>query len=1065
MQETTKRRNLLDTPLLSLIAVNWETILFVLILVAAVLMRFVGLSLRSLSHDGSIHASWSHDLYIGRGYRHNPTYHGPFLYHFTALLFFLFGDTDVTALSSPAIFGVILVALPWLLRKELGRIGALLASAMLAISPFVVAYSRILRHDMFLAVWGLLLIVAVFRYLRERTDRWLYLVAAATALTMTTKEVAFIEVFIIGSFLFFLLLSEFLPTLQEYLRGRSAIELIFLGWLLALWKILVTFWEYLRNGSRPRPRPASFDLVVVVGTLVVPMALAPLIVQALGALLAAMVGLVWGWRRWLISAGIFYAITLLLFTTFLTNSFYGAASGYVGSLGYWLSQQEVQRGGQPWFYYFIIMPLYEFMPLLLGGLGALSILLGAPVLETEGETTGEQARPRPANVNTIFVIFLLYWAVAILGFLTWAGEKMPWLMVHLTIPWLLLGAWFAGRVLASVDWRGWWQRGGVATLALVPLAVFGLVTLLRFHPFSGVTLADLNQTMRWIGALIILIIAAWGLWTVGRRLGRKAMGQSVFIVLVAALYLLTVRFSIMATHTNINYATEWIGYAHSTPDPVRVAREIEDLSRRYAGDLSMPVAYDDDSSWPFAWYLRNFTDATFYGKKPNKPFDQPVVLVGSANEQEVKPYLGDNYYRFDERLIWWPLEVYKDFTWENLKRKLPLEEQPPPPAEGEKEKVPIVTYLRLLVTDIREQRRDPAKRQTLWNVIWHRKFKENTNSWPLVHRFALYVRKDVANQLWDFSVGPAAPETLPQDPYADLYSTLAAIETWGAQGVGDGQFTNPRGVAVDPAGFVYVADSGNHRIQKFDPAGNHLLTWGSQGKAPGQFQEPWGLTVDEQGRVYVADTWNHRVQVFDSDGTFLRQWGTHAQVQDLAPDTAKLFWGPRDVAIDDQGRVLVTDTGNKRVQVFTSDGEFLTMFGGLGIEPGQMNEPVGVAVASDGRIYVADTWNRRVQVFDADFDFVSAWEIDGWWGESVVNKPYLTVDEEGRVYVTDPESYRVLVFTADGQSLTVFGQIGADASSFNLPTGIAVDEEGYVYVADAENHRIVKFAPLSQSID
>ena len=1045
MNETIERRSLLDTPLLNLITVNWETILFVLILVAATAMRFVGLSLRSFSHDGSIHASWSHDLYAGHGYSHNPTYHGPFLYHFTALLFFLFGDTNVTALASPAIFGLILVALPWLLRKELGRVGALLASAMLAISPFVAAYSRILRHDMYLAVWVMLIIIASFRYLRERADKWLYLAAGATALAVCVKEVAFIEIFVIGSFLFFLL-----------------------------------SWEWLASGRPIPPKLASFDLVMVIGSLIAPMGLAPLVVQAVGfdpagytaaenvvpsvivlvvvIALTAVVGLMWDRRRWLISAGIFYAITLLLFSTFLTNGL-GIISGYVGSLGYWLSQQEVRRGGQPWFYYLIIMPLYEFMPLALGGLGALRFLIAAPRADKDGADTTTSSSSF-ISMTRAFVAFLLYWAVANSLIFSWAGEKMPWLMVHLTIPWILLGAWFAGQVLEGVDWRTWWRRGGAVALVLIPVGVFALVTLLRFRPLGGQTLGDLKQTMRWIGALIILGIAGAGLYFTGRRLGWVATRQSVFVTLLVALYLLTIRFSIMANHANVNYATEWIGYAHSTPDPVRVARQLEDLSRRYAGDLSMPIAYDNDSSWPFAWYLRNFTNTAYYVDKPDKPFDQPAVLVGSANESATKAYLGDNYYRFDNRLIWWPLEKYKDFTWQNLKYKLPSEELPPPLAEGEKEKVPTWTYLKLLITEIREQCKDPEKRQTLWDAIWHRKFKESTEEWPLVHRFALYVRKDVANQLWDLNVGPAAPETLPQDPYADFYRSLTAVKTWGAQGKGDGQFTNPRGVAVGPAGFVYVADSGNHRIQKFDVEGNHLLTWGGQGNAPGQFQEPWGLAVDKQGRVYVADTWNHRVQVFDRDGTFLSQWGMHGQVQGLAPDTAKLFWGPRGIAIDGQGQVLVTDTGNKRVQVFSGDGEFLTMFGGFGVEPGQMNEPAGVATGSDGRIYVADTWNQRVEAFRADLTFESAWEVDGWWGESVVNKPYLAVDEAGRVYVTDPEGYRVLVFSGDGQPVAVFGQIGDDASSFNLPTGIATSAEGYIYVADADNHRVMRFAPF-----
>jgi DNA-binding beta-propeller fold protein YncE len=547
----------------------------------------------------------------------------------------------------------------------------------------------------------------------------------------------------------------------------------------------------------------------------------------------------------------------------------------------------------------------------------------------------------------------------------------------------------------------------------------------------------------------------------GRRLGWAAMGQSAFGVLLATLYLLTIRFSIMATHINVNYATEWIGYAHSTPDPVRVAHEIKDLSRRYAGDLSMPVAYDNESSWPFAWYLRNFTNTTYFVDKPDKPLDQPVVLVGSDNESATKPYLGDKYYRFENRLIWWPLEVYKDFAWGNLKRELPPEEQPPPPAEGEKEQVPTWTYLRLLAAEIAEGLRDPAKRQTLWDVIWHRKFKESTASWPLVSRFSLYVRKDVANQLWDLKVGPAPAATLLQDPYAAHYRALEAVATWGIEGSEAGQFSHPRGVAVGPAGSVYVADSGNHRLQKFDVAGNHLLTWGGQGNGPGQFQEPWGVAVDEEGQVYVADTWNHRVQVFDGEGRFVRQWGMHGQEQGLDERSAGRFWGPRGIAIDGRGQVVVTDTGNKRVQVFTAEGELVTMFGGLGVEAGQMNEPVGVAVGPEGRVYVVDTWNRRVEAFGAGFGYESEWEVEGWWGESVVNKPYVAVDGEGRVYVTDPEGYRVLVFGAEGQVVAVFGQIGVDGSSFNLPTGIAVDGEGYVYVADAGNHRVMRFAPLS----
>ncbi|MFZ5916607.1 MAG: flippase activity-associated protein Agl23 [Chloroflexota bacterium] len=1029
---------------------DWEWVLFLLILAAAAGLRFVGLDKLSLSSDASAHVWGAHDLFSrrGDGYRHNPTFHGPFLYHFTALIFFLLGDSDVTALAPAAIFGLILVALPRLLRQELGRIGSLLASAMLAVSPFVLSYSRIMRHDIFLAVWTLLLIVAVLRYLRQRQDRWLYLAAVATALAVCTKEVAFIQLFIVGSFLFILFGAQ---------------------WLVA---------------GRPSPtRLASFDLVMVIGTLVAPLGLTPLIVTLLGfdpagytetqsavaALVVlllvigstAVVGWFWDRRRWAISAGLFYAITLTLYTTVFTNG-RGVISGYVSSLGYWLSQQEVARGGQPWFFYLIVMPLYEFMPLLLGGLGGLWLLAGRRAVGPAGSEARSGEKSGDDGAGWTLAVLAFYWALLSLSIFSWAAEKMPWLITHLTLPWILLGAWFSDRVLARLDWRTWWRQAGMVAMLLAPVLLFALATLLGIRPFERALPLDLEGTLRWVGAWITLIVAMAGLFFAARRLGWRGLGRSVFLALLVALLALTIRTSVMAAHENIDYPLEWTRYAGSTPDVLRVAHELEELSRRYAGDLSMPIAYDNETNQPFHWYLRNFTNARYFVEKPDKLFTEPVVLIGEKNEPACKPYLGDDYFRFQNRRIWWPLEVYKDFAWENLKYKLPADQLPPPPAEGEKERVPIWTYLKLLVSEIREQHQDLQKRQNLWNIVWRRQFQEKTESWPLMGggQFALFVRKDVANQLWHLYSGESPPATWSPPLDAGVDREMEALALWGAQGNGDSQFNFPRGVAIDPAGYVYVADSGNHRVQKFDLEGHHLLSWGSQGNGPGQFQEPWGVAVGPDGRVYVADTWNHRVQMFTGDGAYLAEWGNYAPVQGLADDTAALFWGPRGIAVDGQGRVLVADTGNKRLQVFSAGGEYLTMFGGAGAEPGQMNEPVGVAVGADGRVYVADTWNRRVQVFDAAFEFVTAWPVDGWWGESVVNKPYLAVDAAGRVWVTDPEGYRVLVYDAQGALLAVFGQYGVAADSFALPSGITLDETGQIYVVDADNHRLVKFGPL-----
>jgi hypothetical protein len=114
---------------------------------------------------------------------------------------------------------------------------------------------------------------------------------------------------------------------------------------------------------------------------------------------------------------------------------------------------------------------------------------------------------------------------------------------------------------------------------------------------------------------------------------------------------------------------------------------------------------------------------------------------------------------------------------------------------------------------------------------------------------------------------------------------------------------------------VYVADSYNHRIQKFDSEGNYVTEWGSLGSNPGQFRYPFNLAVDDADRVYVADTYNHRIQKFDSEGNYLTRWGSRG-------DEIGEFEAPCDIAIDGEGHVYVADTFNHRVQKFGQPYDF-----------------------------------------------------------------------------------------------------------------------------------------------
>ncbi|MDE3089586.1 MAG: TIGR03663 family protein, partial [Chloroflexota bacterium] len=213
MQDMVEGENIFDKPVSTLMKFDWERVLLIVLLAAAILTRLWDLQYRAYNHDESIHTDWSWNLYTGRGYQHNPIYHGPFLYHATAFMFFLFGDNDVTGRLPNALFGIVLVALPYFFRKWLGRKGALATMAMLLISPVVMYYARFNRHDIYVEVFVVLMALSIWKYLDERKDIWLYAAAALLALSYTAMETTFIfvaifAVFLCGHFAF------------EYLRPR-----------------------------------------------------------------------------------------------------------------------------------------------------------------------------------------------------------------------------------------------------------------------------------------------------------------------------------------------------------------------------------------------------------------------------------------------------------------------------------------------------------------------------------------------------------------------------------------------------------------------------------------------------------------------------------------------------------------------------------------------------------------------------------------------------------------------------------------------------------------------------
>jgi len=267
----------------------------------------------------------------------------------------------------------------------------------------------------------------------------------------------------------------------------------------------------------------------------------------------------------------------------------------------------------------------------------------------------------------------------------------------------------------------------------------------------------------------------------------------------------------------------------------------------------------------------------------------------------------------------------------------------------------------------------------------------------------------------------------------------------GGEGSGPGEYKEPRGIALDPKGNIYVADFRNYRIQKFDAKGYFVTSWGEEGDYPGQFKDPCGVAADGKGRVYVADTFNHRVQVFDETGKllFVFEGG---------------FFAPHDIRIDGKGRIWVTDSGNGMVKIFSKEGKSLRVVGKKGSGRGEFISPTGIAIDRKGRVYVADAGNRRVQILDGEGNYQSEFKVDGWQ-QVVFNEPSLDVDEDGDIYLTDPPGHRLLRYSPRGKPTGICKPIRDRESVMHFPMGIVVEKKGnLIYVVDSQHNRILKLS-------
>ena len=739
---------------------GWLEASFLLMVIISLVMRLWEIDGRTVHYDEAIHlhfswrlaesdgAFWGWPWVFGTDYIHSPWMHGPFQIEFTALIFRIIGDTDITARLGYAVFGTALVAVPYFFRNYIGTAGSILAAVMLSLSPSLLYFSRFGRNDIIMAFFASTLLILMWRYINEGHRRYLYLASGILALMFATKETAYLIVAVFGLILFLVSVVDIVPWVLGRIKlsqagYSSGFLLLLISLTLPQWSALSGLFQNALGLTLTNPDPstggnvanvdgsvglvgapawsgdslllpihdlpiAAHSAVVIVGlaalgwliskgiansqrvaclagaplamtafaglllyrpiadvvdtrgfpaldlslaTLLAAAAISTLvyyrysfqrstlllliptfitaiyavlftpvldlesvvngilpsqvtigaaedglpmnyvvalIVLSTSTIISAVLGIRWLGSTWLICAGIFYLVWTALYTTFFTQMA-GVFSGSWQGMGYWVAQQDVARGNQPWYYYFVGLPVYELLPLAFGTVGAFYFL-------KRGDVLG---------------LALTFWAVATFLAYTLASEKMPWLLVNISLPLVFLSAKLLGELVESVQWKEALRLGAAGSFVTLPLAIVGGLFFLYGYTGNNNQEGGLAAEHWIVLALSVanLLLAAYLI-----RISSPANGGAVASLGFAVLLLAFGTWSaVRATYTYDDSKREFLVYAQGGSDLQDTNTQLEERVFQLGIDPTevrdpfsqrRAVEVDYDIWYPFQWYVR-----------------------------------------------------------------------------------------------------------------------------------------------------------------------------------------------------------------------------------------------------------------------------------------------------------------------------------------------------------------------------------------------------------------------------------------------------------------------------
>ena len=665
-----------------------------LIMAVGVFLRLWDLGAKPLHHDESIHAWYAYKLFKGDPYKYDPAYHGPFRYHFNALMFFIFGVSDYTTRLLPAILGITGLAFLWQWRRFLGEKGALFCMAMVAVSPSWTYVSRFIRDDITMVIGEMLIVWGLFRHFETRAAKYLYWAALGLMMAFTSHEGTWIFLGIIVSFLGIRTWWEYSEEVDEehadalglfkrYTPPVKALGADMAGGVAAVIALVAGL------GTHAWSTP---------GVIISGMVIAYLIVAVIARLL--FFGSEESQTTWRWALAIFGIPFTLLFSTFFTNMD-GWVMGAFDSIAYWLGEQKTGRADQPWQFYLYMLSLYELgicLFALMGGLRLyfsngkaqlffLKIVAFLPFVFAIVLLRAYPKSPPMVLVMSIFAVagagmaawstfeakkgnhfkvFLLYWSMLALVMFTIAGERMPWLTLHPLTPLTFVAALYLDEFFSREEPS--FSEHYVA-LGILALPVSFLVAMLP-RQILQVLVHFPKEFISWLEAFRTggrhgsFQNSTWGSngWLVGME-GKPVLvwlALVLFVVSLVLMYFILERWPqlkritkgayvglfalclMSLSHGTMNLIFQGDGadpreqhvYVQSSIELVELTHKLERMSRALTGGPYLKIAVEDLCSWPMSWYLRDLPNAQIGFGPPlvsSQVADFPVVMTGYDN--------------------------------------------------------------------------------------------------------------------------------------------------------------------------------------------------------------------------------------------------------------------------------------------------------------------------------------------------------------------------------------------------------------------------------------------------